>query len=276
MKWVDYRELLGIGFADNEKAPLLARRLSVLIDGLDNGNYSEEETIMNYFIIVFEKPEQHYAWYEVQESINKTIEIPSLISKGIALANAMKKNHHCSPERAQAVEDFLVKTLDDLGIPFEVTHDQDGIFIFPKGASELDQACVSAPFQWMQEYPKAQKAMRLALIAYTNKEDPSNTADLFRKALETFAKEFLGSEKSLENLKSQFGSFMKSKGVPKELRSNVETVLQMYTNYINDYAKHRDGTAEIFLEFIMYHTGNIIRFMISLKRQDNVSQIPTD
>ena len=85
MKWVDYRELLGIGFADSEKAPLLARRLSVLIDGLDNGNYSEEETIMNYFIIVFEKPEQHYAWYEVQESINKTIEIPSFKSADILL-----------------------------------------------------------------------------------------------------------------------------------------------------------------------------------------------
>lgn len=271
MKWGDYRELLGIGFADNEKALSLANRLSVLIDGFDQGSYRDEETIMNYFLTVCERPEQHYAWYEVQNSIERASDIPSLVSKGVALTIAMKKSRSCSPEQSKAVEDYLAKTLDDLNIPFEVIQDEDGMFIFPKGAQELDEGCVTTPFRWLQMYPLTQKAMRLALTAYTNKEDPSNTADLFRKTLETFAQEFLGSEKSLENLKSEFGSFMKSKGVPKELRSNIETILQMYTNYINDYAKHRDGTAEIFLEFIMYHTGNIIRFMISLEGLDNVS-----
>ena len=274
MKWGDYRELLGIGFSDNEKALLLRNRLSVLIDGFDHGSYRDEETIMNYFITVCERPEQHYAWYEVQNSIERAIDIPSLVSKGVALTIAMKKSRSCGLEQSKAVEDYLVKTLYDLNIPFEVIRDEDGMFIFPKGAQELDEGCVSRPFRWLQMYPRTQRAMRLALEAYTNKEDPSNTADLFRKALETFSQEFLGSNKSLENLRTAFGTFMKSKGVPSELSSNIESVLQMYTNYMNSYAKHKDGTAEIFLEFIMYHTGNIIRFMISLK--GHVSQIPTN
>ena len=62
--------------------------------------------------------------------------------------------------------------------------------------------------------------------------------------------------------------YKKEHGVPNELASNFETVLQMYTNYMNNFAKHHNKTEKRYLEFIMYHTGNIIRFMISPTNQD--------
>ena len=267
MKWIDYRKELGIGFSDNNKAQMLANRLSVLIDILGDSEIRESETICRkYFIDVCETPELYYKWYEVKKSVLQEISIPALVSKAVALKNAFSANE--LERTAYYVEQYIIKALDDLNILYEVPDNIDGFFVFPKGVQLLDENCVSTPYQWLQKFPQAQKAMRLAVTAYTNKEDPSNTADLFRKALETFAQEFLGSNKSLENLKSSFGAFMKSKGVPSELSSNIENLLQMYTNYMNSYAKHKDGTAEVFLEFIMYHTGNIIRFMLSLEGQD--------
>ena len=63
------------------------------------------------------------------------------------------------------------------------------------------------------------------------------------------------------------GKYLKEKGVPKELSSNFEITLQMYANYMNNYAKHHDKTERKFLEFIMYQTGNIIRFIISISQE---------
>lgn len=47
----------------------------------------------------------------------------------------------------------------DLYIPFEVLNDEEGYFIFPKGAKELDNALVSQPLEWLKEYPKAHKTL---------------------------------------------------------------------------------------------------------------------
>jgi len=58
---------------------------------------------------------------------------------------------------------------------------------------------------------------------------------------------------------------MKNKGVPTELRNNFETLLQSYTNFMNEYAKHHDKTSKDVLEYIMYQTGSLIRFIITLK-----------
>ena len=62
---------------------------------------------------------------------------------------------------------------------------------------------------------------------------------------------------------------MESKGVPKELRNNFETLLQNYTNFMNGYAKHHDKTNKNISEYIMYQTGNLIRLLITLKDEDD-------
>jgi len=58
---------------------------------------------------------------------------------------------------------------------------------------------------------------------------------------------------------------MKSKDIPNELRSNFETLLQSYTSFNNGYAKHNDKSSKDALEYIMYQTGSLIRFIITLK-----------
>lgn len=154
-------------------------------------------------------------------------------------------------------------------IPCEVYEENGSYFVFPKGAEELDDALISEPLMWLQEYSNAHKAFVKALKAYskTTEEDASDVADLFRKALEAFFQEFFNSSKALENMKSEYGSYMKAKGFPSEISNNLETLLQSYTSFINGYAKHHDKTSKYMLEYVMYQTGNIIRLLITLERE---------
>ena len=46
-------------------------------------------------------------------------------------------------------------------------------------------------------------------------------------------------------------------------------LLQAYTSFMNNYAKHRDATSNRLLEYLMYQTGNIIRLLITLKQGED-------
>lgn len=264
MKWIEYREALGVSFSSIDKANMLSSKITALFDEISDARIQNEENVCRkYFCDIGEtKSGSYYAWYEVKRNIVKNKDVSGLISYTIAFSNAARK------ERMEQLGEYVLNELevflDELKLDHEIMRDDDGCFIFPKGAKELDEGNVNIPFEWLREYPLARKAMENALKSYANMELPSQVADLFRKALETFAQEFFGKPATLENLKLDFGKYLKGKGVPKELSGNFETVIQMYTNYMNNYAKHHDKTQREYLEFIMYQTGNIIRFVISL------------
>lgn len=265
MKWIDYREALGIGFNDTQKKEAFINRMALLFDcQKENLPDSFELICLHYFDTVCEYPSYGYSFRSIEQSIKKEATLSGIISKIIAFAHAWK--YDLSGKSNCIVEPFLLNTLDYLKIPYEIIEDEDGKFVFPKGAKELDEANVNATFEWLKDYPKARAAMSTALRAYSESTDYSNTADLFRKALETFSQEFFNKSSNLENLKSEYGKYMQQKGVPTKLSGNFETTLQMYTNYMNNYAKHQNRTEEKFLEFIMYQTGNIIRFVITLSK----------
>jgi hypothetical protein len=176
-----------------------------------------------------------------------------------------------------ALTDVLLDALDDCQIAYEVMRDKDGIFVFPKGAKELDDALVSQPLLWLSDYPKAKDSFAKALKEYSEAtaDNASDVADKFRKALETFFQEFFGGGKSLENYKSEYGAYLKAQTVPKEISGNLEALMQAYTNFMNNYAKHHDATSDRVLEYLMYQTGNIIRLLITLKREE-LCQISTN
>ena len=160
--------------------------------------------------------------------------------------------------------------MDDSHLPYEVYNDEDGVFLFPRGAKEMDDPLVSAPLEWLSAYPDARAAFVKALREYSDQteDNASDIADKFRKALETFMQEFFDTGKSLENCKALYGSYLKKQGVPSEVAGNLETLLQAYTNFMNSYAKHKDRTQVNVLEYLLYQTGNIIRLLIMLRKNE--------
>ena len=53
MKWVDYREKLGIGFNDNQKFKMLSAMLKNYVDNVIEENYDESSVNVVFILYVF-------------------------------------------------------------------------------------------------------------------------------------------------------------------------------------------------------------------------------
>lgn len=281
MDWLNYREKLGIGFSDKNVEKYffnkIFNKLNVLKICSDNFEVSEAE----YFCFCeitgcqmrvttqygFDGSDRYNICLAIlQEHSNN---IKDFLAYYVAFCNSIDGKLHDGFGK----QSFLKMLEDDLSeshIQYELFHDSDGVFIFPKGAEELDDALISAPLVWLSEYSLTHTAFTKALKEYAkaSPENASDIADKFRKALETFMQEFFNTGKSLENCKAIYGAYLAEQGVPKEITGNLETLLQAYTNYINNYAKHKDRTQVNVLEYLLYQTGNIIRLLITLKKRE--------
>lgn len=277
MDWIDYREKLGIGFNDDEKTILLRNKIANFLQTqvLHGSIDFYEDSLYLYFDMVGETRgfSQNPPAALLADSICSSETIQELISKYVALINTYKNppyNPYEQNNYKDVIKGFFLNALETSKIPFQMFEDEDGMFVFPKGAAELDNALVSQPLEWLNSYPLARVAFAKALKNYsdTNDENSSEIADDFRKSLETFFQEFFKKSKSLENMKSDYGSYLKSHGVPSEISNNFESVLKGYTDFNNNYAKHHAKTNKNVLEYIMYQTGNIIRLLITLSEEE--------
>lgn len=275
MKWVDYREKLGIGFTDSEKLSALINKIKVLFDYLDSEITTRQIIIRDFqlfYSIIGEYIHPHYSYIDIMGvcySITHSDCLSAVISKYGAFINTASSCFNTKRIGSYLV-DQIKAFLDELNISYELVIDDDGIFIFPKGVPEMDDALVSAPLTWLKDYPNAEKAWSKALRAYSEVklDTASDVADLFRKALESFFQEFFGLSKSLENCKSEYGDYLKKNSIPAEIANNFVTLLDSFTKYNNNYAKHHDKAELNILEYLMYQTGNIVRLVITLKQEE--------
>ena len=275
MKWLDYRAKLGIGFDNDQKQEAFRNNITSMFDGLRDYLFSQRmgyaPSFRPYYVMVGELP--YNSQYNDIDALSYSVRsneddsIATIISKCVALINALNRSHE--EAYGSAIKESVVTYLDNLKIQYSIVTDDDGIFIFPKGVPELDDALVSAPLDWLKDYPRTEKAWSKALRAYSEAtpKNANDVADLFRKSLETFFQEFFntGDGRTLEKSKSDYGKYLKDNGVPGEVSNNLETLLQAYTNYMNNYAKHTDKAKLNVQEYLMYQTGNIIRLVIMLK-----------
>ncbi|MCI9605195.1 MAG: hypothetical protein HFF03_00800 [Oscillospiraceae bacterium] len=277
MHWMDYQKKLGLGFDDNRKGLRFVAQMHNYFANSTDIEFSRgvEITFCNIIGMPTKPEEDPYrlfgdelyglqrAWLYLEE---RQAYFSDFLSCCVALINSY-------PKKEKAVKNALKRELFDAlsnsQIKYNILTDKDGIFVFPKGAEELDDALVSQPLEWLKQYPESEKAWVKALKSYADatEANASDVADLFRKTLETFFREFFKGNKSLENYKKDYGDYLKGKGIPTEISNNLETLLQAYTNFINNYAKHRDATSDKVLEYLMYQTGNIIRLLITLEGQ---------
>lgn len=277
--WLDYREKLGIGFCDEEKFKYFKRKIFNVLNYIADSTYSGFMECDEYYKFCnttgIPLNLSYCSDYCGKERLNhcfsvieRTSSLTDFLAYYVAFVNSteVKKSSENRWNRAD-FSDLACRMLREAHIPFDFIENDEEYFVFPKGAEELDDALVSEPLKWLEDYPDAHKAFIKALKAYSEatEDNASDVADLFRKALETFFQEFFGGNKSLENYKGDYGAHLKTVGIPKEVSGNFETLLQAYTNYMNNYAKHRDATSDTLLEYLMYQTGNIIRLLITLK-----------
>lgn len=282
MDFVDYRKKLGIGFSDEQKFKLFKTKAFNILSVIGNG-YSGSIEYDEYFEFCMETGSQinprHTDSYAGHDRFADCVKIlsshistmPEFLSYLVWFANSIHTKKTCGSDwNRKKYVNFISLALNECHIAFDLLEDDGKYFIFPKGAKELDDALVSEPLEWLKKYPKSHKEWIEALKLYADLSDgnPSEVADKFRKALERFFQEFFESEKSLENMKSEYGDFLTSKGVPAEIKNNLEKLLDLYAKYMNNYAKHHDKAGQNVLEYILYQTGNLIRLLITLKQEE--------
>lgn len=277
MDWLDYREKLGIGFDDEEKKEFFYAILFNLFDTI-TAQSDGHMSIGEYFTFCRSTGSRidttllrdYCSSERFRDSIRiikeKKHNLTEFLAYYIFFVNAFKDDEYYE-FKGEDFKNVLCNSLEEAHILYELMYENDKYFIFPKGAKELDDALVSEPLEWLKGYPVAHKAFVKAYKAYSDvtEDSASDVADLFRKALESFFQEFFASDKSLENLKSEYGTFLSDKGVPGEIKNNFEKLLEAYTKYNNNYAKHHDKAGINVLEYIMYQTGSLVRLLISLK-----------
>lgn len=111
--------------------------------------------------------------------------------------------------------------------------------------------------------PKIRQQWIKACVFF-DKEDYRNALDNVRLAVELLVKTLTKSNASLENQQKTLGSFLKAKGINKQIRNYLFRILDVYEKVQNDQAKHDvpESLNPEEVTFIMNQSYVIIKFLI--------------
>ena len=157
------------------------------------------------------------------------------------------------------IQDAIVIT----GVPLVIKQANTDILLYPAGAKLLDRKLVDDNLDWLSQYPKSYELFKNALLKTNKKGEEREIVDCLRLSLELLIKDILQNKKSLENQKNELGNYFKSKNVSVELSNLFWTILDYYSKYQNNNAKHENGVPSDEVEFILYLTGVLMRFLLT-------------
>jgi len=161
-------------------------------------------------------------------------------------------------------EDIELSMLD-----IRIGKTNSGVIFYPKGAKLLDEKLVNENLDWLTSYPIAYENFKSALEKYQNKIYKRNLIDDLRLSLELLLQRILSNRRSLEKQEKFLSEYLKGKNVPRELKNMYWQLIDYYTKYQNNYAKHDDKVNSSEVEFMIYLTGTFIRFLMTLEDRKN-------
>lgn len=280
MDFVDYREKLGIGFCDKEKFKYFKVKIFNILNTVSNDCYSECIDMEEYYTFcnITGMPintdycydyHQKHRFEHCLSIIERTNSLNEFLSYYVALVNSVKTEKYSEDAwKRSNFSNLLCKMLDESHILFDLLENEGEYFIFPKGAKELDDALVSEPLEWLNDYPNSRKTYVTALKQYSEGIYIRDVADNLRKALESFLQEFLGNTKNLEKNRIEICKYFGEQGVDAGISGLFQPLINSYKNINDRIAKHNDAVDEKLLEFLLYQTGVLIRMVISIKESE--------
>lgn len=282
MDWIDYREKLGIGFDDEDKTKLFYNRMSNLFDVLISDT-DAFVTVVEYHDFCMDTGTrlnlnilEHYQDYERFKACVHIIQkhetvFTDYLAYFVWFINSLSDDKERTWNR-QAFKKMLLYHLKEAHIQFELLEDDNKVFVFPKGAVELDNALVSEPLEWLKDYPLAHKTFVIALKQYSDGIYIRDVADNLRKALEAFLQEFLNNTKNLETNKNEICRYLGEQEVDAGISGLFQPLINAYKNINDKIAKHNDAVDAKLLEFLLYQTGVLIRMVLSVKQAQDMEE----
>lgn len=273
MDFVDYRKRLGIGFNDKNLEEFFFTKIFNLLRTMQNTDNQISITEYELFCMQTGRPiNTHLQDGDYWDSIMFTLKncnqsISEFLSYYIFFVICQKDEWYKTYKKSTFLN-ILKNCLEESHIPFDVFEDNDGYFIFPKGAKELDDALVSEPLEWLSCYPIARKTFINALRQYSEGKYIRDVADNLRKSFEEFLREFLGNEKDLNENKKEVENYLKEQSADPQLITMLVSLISHYYLLNNGTSKHRDKMDKKYLEFLLYQTGLFIRMLIVVKTEE--------
>ena len=162
---------------------------------------------------------------------------------------------------------FLMFREDILTSNIQITIKKIGhdIVFYPSGAKLLDKHLVDDVLDWTLDYKLTHASFLSALDKYQRNHNTRNCIDDLRVSFEQLLKVILKNGKSLENQDTDLGQYLKNKLVSAEIRNMFFQMLKYYSLYQNKNVKHGINFKDFEIEFILYQTGSLIRFLITLE-----------
>lgn len=151
--------------------------------------------------------------------------------------------------------------------------------LYPVGAKFLDEGVIEGNLSWLENYPQAAKPFAEALKLYMRKEPNQyrNMLDSLRLSVEELVRAVLKNTRSLENQKEDFLRWLKSHGAHSQIVNTYHDLLfGKFALYQNEAVKHHeDDYTPAEVEFLLYWTGALIRFIQSVNEQPALVAGPT-
>jgi len=205
--------------------------------------------------------------YEVFSSAQTITELAEMLQ---ALFCVLEENSSYSANNSNLFSE--VQQAIDIGYSALIAIARSGekVTLYPAGAKLLDESLVNDNLNWLKEYPDALKAFNQALTIYLRGDKPKyrNLVDNLRIAIELVLKSVLGNQKSLENQSGELDSWLKQRGVNKQIRNLYGQLLfGPYSVLQNDVAKHGDlPLLDPEIEYLIYQTGTFLRLLLQMYR----------
>lgn len=123
----------------------------------------------------------------------------------------------------------------------------------------FDKALVSDTQHWLSKYPNALKSYNDAIEKRQKGIYQRNLLDDLRLALELLLKDILNNGKSLENQKSELGTFIEGIRGSKEFTNMFVKLIEYFSKYQNEHVKHDDQVVEIEIDFMVDITSAFMK-----------------
>ena len=165
------------------------------------------------------------------------------------------------------LNEIIIETVDSCETGIKVYDEAGTLRFYPPGAQFLDQALIVELLPWLSPYKSAYSSFQDALALMAKEQFTRNVLDNLRHALEMLVREKLNSKKSLENQKDVIGRHLKDSHVPPQIANMYSTLIDQYTKYQNENVKHNDRVDKREIEFMLYLTATMMRFIITADKQ---------
>ena len=176
---------------------------------------------------------------EVQEQLSKLQSV-----KNVNITDSKSKNNPSLTLTVYPNRVFSIEEMQEEVISF--------LENFFNGTPQITQKPEIKEMQeWLANYPASQKIYNNAIDKYKQRIYQRNVLDDMRLSLETFLKEILKNQKSLENQLSEVGKFQKVIGLSPVFISMFNRLLDYYEKYQNNYVKLNDAVKYSEIDFVI-------------------------